>query len=86
MTGKSHTEEKEFGFSIMQQLNNACEKWKAEENIDYSVYGTRLETTTYKFSKCLQKRFGNIEGITDKKYITNSYHVHVTEEINALIN
>lgn len=83
MTGKSHTEEKEFGLSIMQHLNNACDKWKAEENIDYSVYGTPLESTTYKFSRCLQKRFGVIEGVTDKNYVTNSYHVHVSEKINA---
>lgn len=83
MTGKSHTEEKEFGLSIMQRLNDACAKWKAEENIDYSVYGSPIESTTYKFAKCLQKRFGNIKGITDRGYITNSYHVHVTEEIDA---
>ena len=83
MTGKSHTEEKEFGLSIMQRLNDACAKWKAEENIDYSVYGSPIESTTYKFAKCLQKRFGIIKGITDRGYITNSYHVHVTEEIDA---
>lgn len=83
MTGKSHTEEKKFGLSIMQRLNDACAKWKAEENIDYSVYGSPIESTTYKFAKCLQKRFGNIKGITDRGYITNSYHVHVTEEIDA---
>ena len=67
----------------MRHLNDACAKWKAEENIDFSLYGTPLESTTYKFSKCLQERFGIIEGVTDKNYITNSYHVHVTEEINA---
>ncbi len=83
MTGKSHTDEKEFGLSIMQRLNDACAKWKAEENIDYSVYGSPIESTTYKFAKCLQKRFGIIKGITDRGYITNSYHVHVTEEIDA---
>lgn len=83
MTGKSHTEEKKFGLSIMQRLNDACAKWKAEENIDYSVYGSPIESTTYKFARCLQKRFGIIKGITDRGYITNSYHVHVTEEIDA---
>lgn len=67
----------------MQKLNDYCTKWKAEENIDFSIYGTPLESTTYKFAKCLQKRFGIIEGVTDKNYITNSYHVHVTEPINA---
>ena len=67
----------------MKKLNEYCAKWKEEENIDYSIYGTPLESTTYKFAKCLQKRFGIIEGITDRNYITNSYHVHVTEEINA---
>ncbi len=84
MTGKSHTGEgKEFALSVMQKLNDACQKWKEAENIDYSVYGTPLESTTYKFAKALQKRFGIIEGVTDKNYITNSYHVHVTEKINA---
>ena len=85
MTGKSHTEEggKEFALRVMKKLNDACKVWKAEENIDFSVYGTPLESTTYKFAKCLQKRFGLIEGVTDKNYITNSYHVHVTEEIDA---
>lgn len=83
MTGKSHTTEKEFALSVMQRLNDACAKWKAAENIDYSVYGTPLESTTYKFAKCLQNRFGVIKGITDKNYITNSYHVHVTEKIDA---
>ena len=67
----------------MEKLNEACNKWKQEENIDYSVYGTPLESTTYKFSKCLQKRFGLIEGVTDRNYITNSYHVHVSEKIDA---
>lgn len=81
----SHTSEngKEFGLKVMQALNDACGKWKAEENIDYSVYGTPLESTTYKFAKCLQKRFGKIPGVTDKNYITNSYHIRVTENINA---
>ncbi|MCI8376984.1 MAG: anaerobic ribonucleoside-triphosphate reductase [Lachnospiraceae bacterium] len=85
MTGKSHTdpEGKPFAIKVMQRLNDACSKWKQEENIDFSLYGTPLESTTYKFAKCLQKRFGVIEGVTDKNYITNSYHVHVTEEINA---
>ena len=86
MTGKSHTDEnggKEFALSVMRRMNDACAKWKAEENIDYSIYGTPLESTTYKFAKCLQKRFGLIKGVTDKNYITNSYHVHVTEEIDA---
>lgn len=81
----SHTSEngKEFGLKVMQALNDACGKWKTEENIDYSVYGTPLESTTYKFAKCLQKRFGKIPGVTDKNYITNSYHIRVTENINA---
>jgi ribonucleoside-triphosphate reductase len=85
MTGKSHTDEegKPFALSVMQYMNDACAKWKAEENIDYSIYGTPLESTTYKFAKCLQKRFGIIKGVTDKNYITNSYHVHVTEKIDA---
>ena len=85
MTGKSHTDEegKPFALSVMQHMNDACAKWKAEENIDYSIYGTPLESTTYKFSKCLQKRFGKIPGVTDRNYITNSYHVHVSEEIDA---
>lgn len=85
MTGKSHTDEeaKPFALAVMQHMNDACAKWKAEENIDFSVYGTPLESTTYKFSKCLQKRFGKIPGVTDKNYITNSYHVHVTEQIDA---
>ncbi len=85
LIGKKLTEEegKELGFEIMKALNAACAKWKAEENIDYSIYGTPLESTTYKFAKCLQKRFGIIKGVTDRNYITNSYHVHVTEDINA---
>ncbi len=85
MTGKSHTDPSAtpFALKVMHRLNDACAKWKAEENIDFSLYGTPLESTTYKFSKCLQKRFGIIPGVTDKNYITNSYHVHVTEPINA---
>lgn len=85
MTGKSHTDDeaKDFALSVMQKMNDACQTWKKQENIDFSVYGTPLESTTYKFSKCLQKRFGKIPGVTDKNYITNSYHVHVTEEIDA---
>ena len=85
LIGKKLTEEegKELGLEIMKALNAACAKWKAEENIDYSIYGTPLESTTYKFAKCLQKRFGIIKGVTDRNYITNSYHVHVTEGISA---
>lgn len=85
MTGKSHTDDdaKPFALAIMQKMNDKCAEWKATENIDYSLYGTPIESTTYKFAKCLQKRFGVIEGITDRNYITNSYHVHVTEKINA---
>ena len=85
MTGKSHTDPSAtpFALEVMQYMNSACKKWKEEHNIDFSLYGTPLESTTYKFAKCLQKRFGIIEGVTDKSYITNSYHVHVTEEINA---
>ena len=85
MTGKSHTDPSAtpFALSIMQKMNNKCKEWKTAENIDYSLYGTPLESTTYKFAKCLQKRFGVIEGVTDKGYITNSYHVHVTEKIDA---
>ena len=85
MTGKSHTdpEATEFALKVMKYLNHACEEWREESNIDFSLYGTPLESTTYKFAKCLQKRFGIIEGVTDRNYITNSYHVHVTEEINA---
>ena len=85
MTGKSHTDEeaKPFALSVMQHMNDKCKEWKKEHNIDFSLYGTPLESTTYKFSKCLQKRFGIIPGVTDKNYITNSYHVHVTEPIDA---
>ena len=85
MTGKSHTDPSAtpFALSIMQKMNDKCKEWKTVENIDYSLYGTPLESTTYKFAKCLQKRFGVIEGVTDKGYITNSYHVHVTEKIDA---
>ena len=85
MTGKSHTDPSAtpFALSIMQKMNDKCKEWKTAENIDYSLYGTPLESTTYKFAKCLQKRFGVIEGVTDKGYITNSYHVHVTEQIDA---
>ena len=85
LNGKKLTEQegKELGLEIMRKLNEYCAKWKAEENIDYSLYGTPLESTTYKFAKCLQKRFGIIKGVTDKNYITNSYHIHVTEDINA---
>ena len=85
MTGKSHTdpEATPFALAVMQKMNDKCKEWKTAENIDYSLYGTPLESTTYKFAKCLQRRFGIIEGITDKGYITNSYHVHVTEQIDA---
>ena len=85
MTGKSHTDPaaKPFALSVMQHMNDKCNEWKNAENIDYSLYGTPLESTTYKFAKCLQKRFGIVEGITDKNYITNSYHVHVSEPIDA---
>ena len=86
MTEHSHTdngEGKEFGLKVMQHLNDKCVEWKAEENIDYSVYGSPIESTTYKFAKCLKARFGEIEGITDRDYITNSYHVPVFEEIDA---
>ncbi len=85
MTGKSHTdpEATPFALEVMKKLNAACAKWKKETNIDFSIYGTPLESTTYKFAKCLQKRFGKIPGVTDKNYITNSYHVHVTEQIDA---
>ena len=85
MTGKSHTDPSAtpYALSIMQKMNDKCKEWKTAENIDYSLYGTPLESTTYKFAKCLQKRFGVIEGVTDKGYITNSYHVHVTEKIDA---
>lgn len=86
MTGVSHTDPEvgtPFALQVMQRLNDACQEWKEKENIDFSLYGTPLESTTYKFAKCLQKRFGIIKGVTDRNYITNSYHVHVTEEINA---
>ena len=85
MKGVSHTDPNgtEFALQVMRRLNEACAKWKAKENIDFSLYGTPLESTTYKFAKCLQKRFGIIEGVTDRNYITNSYHVHVTEQIDA---
>ena len=85
MTGKSHTdpEAKPFALAVMQRLNDKCAEWKAAENISYSVYGTPMESTTYKFAKCLQRRYGIIPGVTDKNYITNSYHVHVTEQIDA---
>ncbi len=85
MTGKSHTDPAAtpFALEVMQKLNDACKKWRGESNIAFSLYGTPLESTTYKFAKCLQKRFGIIPGVTDKSYITNSYHVHVTENINA---
>lgn len=85
MTGVSHTDEagKPFAIQVMQRLNDACTEWKAKHNIDFSLYGTPLESTTYKFAKCLQERFGIIPGVTDKNYITNSYHVHVTEKIDA---
>ena len=85
MTGKSHTDPSAtpFALEVMNYLNEACAKWKEKEKIDFSVYGTPLESTTYKFAKCLQKRFGIIKGVTDKNYITNSYHVHVTEPIDA---
>lgn len=85
MTGNSHTDNgigKEFGLKVMQALNDKCKTWKSEEHIDYSLYGSPIESTTYKFAKCLKKRFGEIEGITDRKYITNSYHVPVFEEID----
>lgn len=86
MTGRSHTDGdigEAFGLKVMQALNEKCKQWKEAESIDYSLYGSPIESTTYKFAKCLQKRFGIIEGITDKNYITNSYHVPVFEEINA---
>ena len=85
MTGKSHTdpEGKPFALHVMEHMNEACDKWKQETNIDFSIYGTPLESTTYKFAKCLQKRFGKIPGVTDRNYITNSYHVHVAEKIDA---
>ena len=85
MTGKSHTDPaaKPFALKVMQHMNDACTKWKNQHNIDFSLYGTPLESTTYKFAKCLQKRFGLVPGITDRNYVTNSYHVHVTEQIDA---
>ena len=86
MTGHSHTDNgkgKEFALQVMQKMNDACKCWKADEDIDYSVYGTPIESTTYKFAKCLKDRFGVIKGITDRDYITNSYHVPVFEEIDA---
>lgn len=85
MTGKSHTDDeaKPFALAVMQHMNDKCKEWKEKENIDFSLYGTPLESTTYKFAKCLQQRFGVIEGVTDKNYITNSYHVHVSEPIDA---
>ena len=86
MTGHSHTDNgkgKEFGLKVMQHLNDACKEWKEAENIDYSVYGTPIEATTYKFAKCLKKRFGTVKGITDRNYVTNSYHIPVFEEIDA---
>ena len=85
MTGKSHTDPSAtpFALEVMQHMNDVCNEWKAEHNVDFSLYGTPLESTTYKFAKCLQKRFGIIPGVTDKNYITNSYHVHVTENIDA---
>lgn len=84
MTGESHShgKGKEFGLKVMQALNDKCSQWKTEENIDYSLYGSPIEATTYKFAKCLKKRFGEIEGVTDKNYITNSYHINVREKIN----
>ena len=85
MTNESHTQDngKKFGLEVMQKLNDACNEWKKNTNIDFSLYGTPLESTTYKFAKCLKNRFGIIDGITDKNYITNSYHIHVTENIDA---
>ena len=85
MTGKTHTnpDARPFALSVMQRLNDKCAQWKKEENISYSVYGTPMESTAYRFAKCLQKRFGIIKDVTDKNYITNSYHVHVTEQIDA---
>lgn len=84
MTGESHSHGagKEFGLKVMQALNDKCNQWKSEEQIDYSLYGSPIESTTYKFAKCLKKRFGEIDGITDKNYITNSYHINVREKIN----
>ena len=86
MTDHSHTDNgigKEFGLKVMQKLNDKCQEWKKAEDIDYSLYGSPIESTTYKFAKCLKQRFGIIEGITDRNYITNSYHVPVFEKIDA---
>ena len=85
MTGKPHTEAEAtpFALEVMRHMNEACARWKEKEHIDFSLYGTPLESTTYKFAKCLKKRFGEIDGVTDKNYITNSYHVHVTQEMDA---
>ena len=85
MTGKSHTdpEGKPFALHVMEHMNEACDRWKQETNIDFSIYGTPLESITYKFAKCLQKRFGKIPGVTDRNYITNSYHVLRSEENSA---
>ena len=85
MTGKSHTdpEATPFALEIMQHMNDACKKWKEKHKIDFSLYGTPIESTTYKFAKCLQKRFGIIPGVTDKNYITNSYHIAVSEQVDA---
>jgi ribonucleoside-triphosphate reductase len=85
MTGKSHTdpEAKPFALKVMQYMNDKCKEWKAKENVDFSLYGSPIESTTYKFAKCLQKRFGIIDGITSYNYITNSYHINIREEINA---
>ena len=85
MTGKSHTDQEAtpFALEVMEYMNKACNRWKDETNIGFSIYGSPIESTTYKFAKCLQKRFGIIEGVTDRSYITNSYHVNVSEEIDA---
>lgn len=85
MLGVSHTTKEGHAFAkeVMEFINNKCKQWRAEENISYSVYGTPLETVTYRFAKCLQKRFGKIKNVTDRNYVTNSYHVHVTEQIDA---
>lgn len=86
MTGVSHTEPTKgtpFAIAVMQKMNDKCAEWKAAENIDYSLYGTPLESTTYKFAQALQRDFGKIEGVSDRDYITNSYHIHVTEDIDA---
>ena len=85
MTGRSHTDPEvtPFALEVMEYMNKACNRWKEETNIGFSIYGSPIESTTYKFAKCLQKRFGIIEGVTDRSYITNSYHVNVSEEIDA---